>query len=206
VRHRGAKSAQQRKDDVLIAEQLSRNTMFYGEENQKKVAQSFVIVVGLGGVGSHAAHMLARSGVGKLRLVDFDQVTLSSLNRHAVATRDDVGRPKVVVCAERFADFNPCCEVEPVASMFTAADADALLAGAPAYVVDCIDDISTKTDLLQACQRLGLPVISALGAGGKVDPTRILIGQLADAVCLCLFPRFFFFALEGGIERQGCRN
>jgi hypothetical protein len=91
-RHRGAKSAQQRKDDVLITEQLSRNTMFYGEENQQNVANAFVIVVGLGGVGSHAAHMLARSGVGKLRLVDFDQVTLSSLNRHAVATRDDVGR------------------------------------------------------------------------------------------------------------------
>jgi len=156
--------------------------MFYGEANQKQVESAFVIVVGLGGVGSHAAHMLARSGVGRLRLVDFDQVTLSSLNRHAVATRDDVGRPKVTVCKERFADFNPVCDVEAVPSMFTAADADALLAGNPTYVVDCIDDISTKADLLQACQRLKLPVISALGAGGKVDPTRILIGHLADAV------------------------
>ena len=160
----------------------NRNTMFYGEKNQARVQSAFVVVVGLGGVGSHAAHMLARSGVGRLRLVDFDQVTLSSLNRHAVATRDDVGRPKVSVCAERFADFNPVCEVEAVPTMFTAADADALLAGNPTYVIDCIDDISTKADLLQACKRLKLPVISALGAGGKVDPTRILIGHLADAV------------------------
>jgi len=78
---------------------------------------------GLGGVGSHAAHMLARSGVGKLRLVDFDQVTLSSLNRHAVATRDDVGKPKVSVCASHFAEFLPMLEIEAVASMFTADDA-----------------------------------------------------------------------------------
>jgi tRNA A37 threonylcarbamoyladenosine dehydratase len=73
--------------DELMAEQLSRNTLFFGEAGQKKIGEAFVIVVGLGGVGSHAAHMLARAGIGKLRLVDFDQVTLSSLNRHAIATR-----------------------------------------------------------------------------------------------------------------------
>jgi hypothetical protein len=73
--------------DELMVEQLSRNTLFFGEAGQKKIGEAFVIVVGLGGVGSHAAHMLARAGIGKLRLVDFDQVTLSSLNRHAIATR-----------------------------------------------------------------------------------------------------------------------
>ena len=78
-----------------MEEQLSRNTLFFGQRGQGQLKDAFVVVVGLGGVGSHCAHMLARSGVGRLRLVDFDQVSLSSLNRHAVATHADVGRPKV---------------------------------------------------------------------------------------------------------------
>ena len=80
--------------DDVVAEQLTRNVQFFGLEGQSKICDSFVVVVGLGGVGSHCAHMLLRAGVGRLRLVDFDQVSLSSLNRHCLATREDVGTPK----------------------------------------------------------------------------------------------------------------
>jgi len=169
-------------DSELMREQFSRNTLFFGEEGQAGVRGAFVIVVGLGGVGSHAAHMLARSGVERLRLIDFDNVTLSSLNRHAVAIRADVGRPKVTACAEHFRAFAPRCRVEAVAQLFKAELADELLAGAPAYVVDAIDDVPTKADLLEACARLGLRAVSCLGAGAKADPTRILIGGLSDAM------------------------
>ena len=88
--------------EKIIREQLARNTAFWGEKKQKKIEGAFVVVVGVGGVGSHAAHMLVRSGVRKIRVVDFDLVTLSSLNRHAVATHDDVGLPKVTVLRDRF--------------------------------------------------------------------------------------------------------
>ena len=91
-------------DQELMKEQLSRNTLFFGERGQQKLAGAFVVVVGLGGVGSHCAHMLARSGIGRLRLVDFDQVSLSSLNRHAVATHADVGRPKASSLARQQVD------------------------------------------------------------------------------------------------------
>lgn len=86
--------------DEILQEQFTRNVQFFGQAGQLSVAKSFVVVIGLGGVGSHAAHLLLRSGVGRLRLVDFDQVSLSSLNRHAVATRADVGLPKSA-CMER---------------------------------------------------------------------------------------------------------
>eukprot|EP00039_Didymoeca_costata_P011625 m.164228 g.164228 ORF g.164228 m.164228 type:complete len:167 (-) comp15231_c0_seq12:1080-1580(-) len=86
---------------ILMQEQLSRNTLFYGQEAQRKVEDAYVVVVGVGGVGSHAANILARSGVKQLKLIDFDQVTLSSLNRHALALRSDVGKSKVEVCVCR---------------------------------------------------------------------------------------------------------
>lgn len=164
----------------LMVEQLSRNRLFLGEVGQAEVEKSFVVVVGLGGVGSHAAHMLVRSGIGRLRLIDFDNVTLSSLNRHAVATRDDVGRPKVTICAERFHDIHPGCDIDCCDVLFNAATCDELLDGSPDYIIDAIDDISTKADLLEACRRKGIKVISALAAGAKADPTRILIGDLLD--------------------------
>eukprot|EP00729_Bicosta_minor_P013190 gene13190-1659_t len=115
-----------------------------------------------------------------IKYVDFDNVSLSSLNRHAVATRADVGRPKVRCCADAFAAFNPRCKIEAINEMFTKEQAAALLAGKPGYVIDAIDDVKTKADLLEACVGMGLTVLSALGAGAKSDPTRILIGDLAD--------------------------
>ncbi|GAX85583.1 hypothetical protein CEUSTIGMA_g12998.t1 [Chlamydomonas eustigma] len=95
------------REDEILSEQLTRNVQFFGEAPQQKIAESFVIVVGLGGVGSHAAHLLLRSGVGKLRLIDFDQVTLSSLNRHALATREDVGTSKARCLEKHFRNIMP---------------------------------------------------------------------------------------------------
>jgi tRNA A37 threonylcarbamoyladenosine dehydratase len=164
----------------LLAEQLSRNRQFFGDEGQARIQGAHVVVVGLGGVGSHAAHMLARAGVGRLRLIDFDNVTLSSLNRHAVATRQDVGTPKVAALARALRAIVPSCEVEAVQALFSGEYADALLAGRPDWVLDCIDDKDTKTDLLAYCVGKGIRVLASLGAGGKADPTRIKIADLTD--------------------------
>ena len=173
-------------NDPIFREQLSRNEQFFKESSQRVIEASYVVVVGLGGVGSHAAHMLARAGVGSLRLIDFDQVTLSSLNRHAVATRADVGLTKVQACKKHFITFNPHCEIEAVPRMFTAKGAEELILGTngqgrrPDYVIDAIDDATTKAALVTFCIENHLPMICSLAAGGKSDPTRIRIGDLSD--------------------------
>ncbi|KAM3188851.1 hypothetical protein ACQJBY_067664 [Aegilops geniculata] len=130
--------------DEVVAEQLTRNIQFFGVESQKKVTESFVVVIGLGGVGSHAASMLLRSGVGRLLLVDFDQVSLSSLNRHAVATREDVGTPKAYCLKKHFSLIYPECQIEARVQLYDSSAEGEILSGQPDFVLDCIDNIDTK--------------------------------------------------------------
>lgn len=167
--------------DEVVAEQLTRNIQFFGVESQKKVTESFVVVIGLGGVGSHAASMLLRSGVGRLLLVDFDQVSLSSLNRHAVATREDVGTPKASCLKKHFSLIYPECQIEARVQLYDSSAEDEILSGQPDFVLDCIDNIDTKVSLLAACVRRGLRVLSAMGAGARADPTRIRVADLRES-------------------------
>jgi tRNA A37 threonylcarbamoyladenosine dehydratase len=164
----------------IVDEQYSRNRFYFGEEGQAAIHDAFVVVVGLGGVGSHAAHMLVRSGVKRVRLVDFDNVTVSSLNRHASATHEDVGIAKVKALAQFCRKFSPRCEVDARVQMFNADAADDLLAGSPDYVLDCIDDVETKAALLVHCQTRGVRVIASMGAGARIDPSRLHLGSLTD--------------------------
>ncbi|KAI2611837.1 ubiquitin-protein ligase molybdopterin-converting factor [Hypoxylon sp. NC1633] len=172
-------------DDELILEQLARNRVFLTPEGLDKLRNSFVIVVGCGGVGSHCTAALARSGVSKIRLIDFDQVTLSSLNRHAVATLADVGSPKVHCLQRRLLAITPWVNFDLRQEKFWDQAADELLAPwkesgqKPDYIVDAIDNIDTKVALLKYCHDHNLPVISSMGAGCKSDPTRILVGDIA---------------------------
>ncbi|QDZ18312.1 tRNA threonylcarbamoyladenosine dehydratase [Chloropicon primus] len=167
--------------DEVLKEQLTRNIQFFGESAQLDLANAFVVVVGLGGVGSHAAHFLLRSGVGKLRLVDFDQVTLSSLNRHALATRSDVGTPKATCLKDRFSEICPECEVEALVSLFDESTREEVLKGKPDFVIDAIDNIHTKVQLLMDCKERGIEVLCVCGAGGKADPTRLKIADIAES-------------------------
>lgn len=116
-------------EESLIHEQLSRNIAFLGEDNVEKIRKSFVIVVGAGGVGSWAALMLLRSGVERIRIIDFDQVTLSSLNRHAVATQADVGTPKVKAIQKHFKQIVPHATIDARIELFSAENASQLLEG-----------------------------------------------------------------------------
>lgn len=143
---------------------------------------SLVIVVGLGGVGSHAANMLVRSGITKIRLIDFDQVTLSSLNRHAVAAMDDVGISKAETMKKKLLKIVPWCDISARTEMFRGTEADQLLSGNPAFVLDCIDDVNTKADLIAYCAHNNIKCLTSMGAGGKVDPTRLRIAPLSDCV------------------------
>ncbi|KAG6014392.1 hypothetical protein E4U43_006578 [Claviceps pusilla] len=175
-------------DEELIQEQLARNRVFLTPEGLEKLRDSFVIVVGCGGVGSHCVAALARSGVSKIRLIDFDQVTLSSLNRHAVATLADVGTSKVHCLHRRLIAIAPWIKFDLRQEKFDAAVAERLLGPwqgegqhgrrGPDFIVDAIDNIETKVDLLKYCHENKLPVISAMGAGCKSDPTRIVVGDI----------------------------
>ena len=145
-------------------------------------AAPLIVVVGLGGVGSHAAQLLLRGGVVRLRLVDFDQVTLSSLNRHATATRADVGLAKALALRAALLAIRPGAEIDARVSLFNAAAAAELLGGPVALVIDAIDDIATKAELQVHCFRAGLPLLSALGAGGKADCGCLHVAPLADVL------------------------
>ncbi|KAI0475971.1 ubiquitin-protein ligase molybdopterin-converting factor [Xylariaceae sp. FL0804] len=182
-------------DEELILEQLARNRAFLTPDGLGRLRAAFVVVVGCGGVGSHCAAALARSGVGRLRLVDFDQVTLSSLNRHAVATLADVGTPKVQCLRRRLAAVAPWVRLDLRQEKFWDQAADRLLepwggeedgddegrGRKPDFIVDAIDNIDTKVALLKYCHDRGLPVISAMGAGCKSDPTRIIVGDIGTS-------------------------
>lgn len=183
--YRTAKPAEKKPrvpSEELIREQLARNYAFLTEEGMAKVRGQRVVVVGCGGVGSWVVTMLVRSGVGLVRIIDFDQVSLSSLNRHAVAVLQDVGTPKVECLARHMAQIAPWVRVDAVNRLWDMAHGEELLLGgdfAPTLVVDCIDNIDTKVDLLHFCHTRGLAVVLSGGAACKSDPTRINIADLS---------------------------
>ncbi|KAF9453340.1 hypothetical protein P691DRAFT_801156 [Macrolepiota fuliginosa MF-IS2] len=146
-----------------------------------KIRSSHVVIVGAGGVGSWAAVMLVRSGVRKIRIIDFDQVTLSSLNRHATAGLIDVGTQKVKCIAKALKQMCRWVEVETVNDLWTKENGGSMLEGAD-WVIDAIDNIQTKVDLLKYCHDHGLKVFSSMGAGAKCDPTRIQISDISSTV------------------------
>ncbi|KAJ7818662.1 ubiquitin-protein ligase molybdopterin-converting factor [Mycena olivaceomarginata] len=157
-------------DEDLIREQLARNYAFFGDEAMAKVRK-----------GRWTAVMLVRSGLSKIRLVDFDYVTLSSLNRHATAALPDVGTPKVQCVARALKQIARWVEVDAKVEVWRKEDGAQLLAGAD-WVVDAIDNIQTKVDLLKYCHENGIKVFSSMGAGAKADPTRVQIADIANTV------------------------
>lgn len=113
--------------------------------------------------------------------MDFDQVSLSSLNRHAVATREDVGMPKALCLKKHFSSVFPECQIDAQVVLYDASSEEMILSGNPDFVLDCIDNIDTKVALLAACVRRGLKVLSATGAGARADPTRIRVADLRES-------------------------
>ncbi|GMK56173.1 hypothetical protein CspeluHIS016_0300130 [Cutaneotrichosporon spelunceum] len=166
-------------DESLIREQLTRNYSFLGEESMAAIRSSYVIVVGCGGVGSWAATMLLRSGVGRILLIDYDQATLSSLNRHACATLEDVGTPKATAMQRYFKKIAPWARVDVRIGLWRKGESEAWLDGAD-YVFDAIDNIDTKVDLLTYCGKQGIKVFASMGASAKNDPTRVQIADISN--------------------------
>jgi tRNA A37 threonylcarbamoyladenosine dehydratase len=156
-----------------------RTELLIGTPAWERVQKARFLVVGLGGVGSFAVEALARAGVGYLSLMDFDQVCVTNLNRQLHAVRKTVGAAKAPLMGERVKAINPRCEVVIKQAFFSAGNAEEILSQPYDYVLDAIDNVTAKICLLEECVRRGIPVISAMGAGSKIDPTRIRVTDLS---------------------------
>lgn len=146
----------------------------------QKLLGSHVMVMGLGGVGSWAAEALARSGVGRLSLVDFDLVCVTNANRQLHAMRGTTGKPKAEVMASRLEAIHPTCAIEGVRSFYEAATSDELLARQPDLIIDAIDNLTAKAHLIATCRTRGIPLVVSGGASGRMDPTQIRISDLSE--------------------------
>lgn len=151
----------------------------HGTATLERYRAAHICVVGIGGVGSWTAEALARSGVGRLTLIDLDHVAESNMNRQAHAVEENLGMAKVTAMAERIHAINPDCVVSEVEDFVTPENADALLGNGFAVVVDAIDQVRAKVAMIAGCRRRQQPIVVAGGAGGKSDPCRIRIDDLS---------------------------
>lgn len=158
---------------------FDRTGRLLGDSAMKRLQDARVIVFGLGGVGSYAVEGLVRSGVGTLTLVDFDQVCVTNSNRQLHATVSTVGKPKAELMAQRAKSINPDVNVTALVDFYREDRAD-MLAGPYDFVIDAIDNVKAKLNLLHTCLARGLPVVSSMGAAGRLDPTAIRVEDLCE--------------------------
>jgi tRNA threonylcarbamoyladenosine dehydratase len=162
----------------MMEHEFSRTEMLIGKAALDKLKASKVAVFGVGGVGSFVVEGLVRSGIGHFVLVDHAKVTLTNLNRQIIATQSTIGQAKVAVALRRILDINPLADVEIHEVFYTPELAGDLLRADLDYIVDAIDTVSAKIDLICRAKALGIPIISAMGAGNKLDPTRFQVTDI----------------------------
>ncbi len=154
----------------------------YGRAALERFRRSHVCVIGIGGVGSWAAEALARSAVGRMTLIDLDHIAESNVNRQVHALGEAFGKAKVLAMAERIQAINPECDVAAIEEFVTEDNVDAMLGGGYDHVIDAIDHVRTKAAIIAFCRRRKIPLITAGGAGGQTDPTRIQLADLSRTV------------------------
>lgn len=162
------------------SEIFQRTAMLLGNEAIETLARCRVAVFGVGGVGGYAVEVLARSGVGAIDLYDSDVVAPSNINRQIIATMSTTGRYKVDVAAQRIHDINPACKVQGFKMFYVVANANEVDLSQYDYVVDCIDTVSAKMELVRRCTALGVPIISSMGAANKLDATAFRVADISE--------------------------
>lgn len=160
-------------------EAFLRAQMLLGADAMARLRRCHVIVFGLGGVGSYAAECLARSGVGELTLVDQDTISVTNINRQLYALRSTVGQSKAEVAARRCADIDPELRVHPICATYDAAHRDRFFSTHYDYIVDAIDLVSCKLDLIEQARLRRIPILTALGTGNKLDPTLLQVTDIS---------------------------
>ena len=167
-----------------MEEQLSRTERLIGKENIEKLASARVAVFGIGGVGGYTVEALVRSGIGYIELIDHDTVAKSNLNRQIIATRDTIGRDKVDVMKERILSINPNAEVVVHKCFFLPENKDDFDFSKYTYVVDAVDTVTAKLTIIEEAGKAGVPVISSMGTGNKLDPTKFEVADISKT-CVC---------------------
>lgn len=167
-----------------MKEQFIRTAMLFGEESVDKLKHKRVIVFGIGGVGGHVVEVLARSGVGAIDLVDHDTVAMSNINRQLIATYDSLGRKKIEVMKERILSIQPDCKVTLWDTFYLPEEREKFPFEAYDYMVDAIDTVTAKIDLVLQAERVNVPIISSMGTGNKLDPTKLVVTDIyKTSVC-----------------------
>lgn len=164
--------------------QFARTSLTFGKENMEKLFNTRVIVFGIGGVGSYVVEALVRSGIGAIDIVDNDKICLTNLNRQLYALHSTIGKDKVDVAEERIHDINPDCKVTKWKIFYMPDTANQIDFSQYDYIVDCIDTVSGKLEIITRAKTLKKPVISCMGAGNKVDPTKLKVADITrTSVC-----------------------
>ena len=167
-----------------MAEQFSRTQLLFGKDNMEKLKNSRVAIFGIGGVGGHAVEALARSGVGTLDLIDNDKVCISNINRQMVATFSTIGRYKVDVAKEKILDVNPEAIINTYKTFYMPETKDQFDFNNYDYVVDAIDTVTGKIQLVMQAKEAGVPIISSMGAGNKINPAQFEVADIyKTSVC-----------------------
>ena len=148
------------------------------EEELKKLEKSSVLIVGIGGVGGHAAEALARSGIGRIILIDHDKVEISNKNRQLVALDSTLNQEKVQVLKERLEDINPNCEVVTHDLFLEEGNIELILQENPSFVIDACDTISTKKEIIKLCLKEKINLITSMGMGNRIDPSKLMIADI----------------------------
>ena len=165
---------------AAAVERFIRTEWLIGPDKLSRLQQATVAVFGLGGVGAAAVEGLARTGIGNLVIVDHDRVSESNLNRQLIALTSTLGRLKVEVAAERIKDINPVCQVAAYPMFYDQQHEETIFAHKIDYVVDAIDSVAAKLDLIEGCYRAQIPIVSAMGAGNKLDPGRLMVADISE--------------------------
>lgn len=164
--------------------QFSRTELLYGKEAMDKLENARVAVFGIGGVGGYTVEALARSGVGHFELIDDDKICLTNINRQIIATRETVGKYKVDVMKERILSINPKADIVIHKSFFLPDNKQDFDFSTYSYVVDAVDTVTAKIELVLEAQRVHVPIISSMGAGNKVDPTAFEVSDIYEtSIC-----------------------
>lgn len=185
-------------------EWYSRTELIFGEEAMKKLADARVAVFGVGGVGGYAVEALARSGVGALDIIDNDTVALTNLNRQIIALRSTIGEYKVDAAAKRILDINPDIKLKAHRTFFTPETADEFDFSEYNYVIDAIDTVTGKIELVMKAQAAGTPIICSMGAGNKLDPTKFEVTDIYKT-SVCPLARVMRYELKKrGVKHLKC--
>lgn len=181
--------------------QFSRTQLLYGEDAMKKLESSKVAVFGVGGVGGYVCEALVRSGIGAFELVDDDKVCLTNLNRQIHATRETIGKYKAEVMKDRMLSINPHADIIAHKCFFLPENADEFPFEDYDYVIDCVDTVTAKIEIIVKCKQLGIPVISAMGAGNKLDASRFQVADIYETT-MCPLAR----VMRRELKKRGVKD